>query len=174
MAPAQRCAAAPPLPSRTKGNEIMSIRESFTTAVKEAMKSGDKARLSVVRMIQAGLKDRDIEARGQGKGPIADAEILSMLQKMIKQAQESQDIAEKASRADLAEQARQEIAVLESFLPRQMSAEEMRAAIQDAIAQTGAAGMRDMGKVMAVLKDRHAGRMDFGRASPVVKELLGP
>jgi uncharacterized protein len=151
----------------------MSIRDSLSAAVKEAMKAGDKTRLSVVRMALAGLKDRDIEARGQGKEPISDADILSMLQKMIKQTQESRDIAEKAGRADLADAASAEIGVIETFLPQQMSAGEMRTAIEAAIAETGAAGMRDMGKVMAVLKERFSGQMDFGKAGPVVKELLG-
>jgi uncharacterized protein YqeY len=151
----------------------MSLRDSFTTSMKEAMKAGDKERLSTVRLIQAGLKDRDIEARGQGEGPISEAAILSMLQKMIKQAQESLDTAEKASRADLVAKARTEIDILSSFLPRQMDEAEMRAAVQAAIATTSAAGLRDMGKVMAELKAKHAGSMDFGRASPLVKELLG-
>lgn len=151
----------------------MSIRDSLSAAVKESMKAGDKTRLSVVRMAMAGLKDRDIEARGQGKEPISDADILSMLQKMIKQTQESRDIAVKAGRAELAEQASAEIAVLDSFLPAQMGPDEVRAAVAAAIAETGAAGMRDMGKVMAVLKQRFSGQMDFGKAGPVVKELLG-
>jgi hypothetical protein len=150
----------------------MSLRESFSTAVKDAMKSGDKARLSVVRMIQAGLKDRDIEARGAGKDPIPDGEILSMLQKMIKQAQESQDTAQKAGRSDLSEQAKAEIAVLASFLPRQMDEAETRAAIAAVVAETGAAGIKDMGKVMAALKERFAGQMDFGKAGPLVKQAL--
>ena len=150
----------------------MSLRETLSTAVKDSMKSGDKARLSVVRMIQAGLKDRDIEARGNGKGPIPDADILAMLQKMIKQAQESQEMAEKASRSDLSDQAKAEIGVLSSFLPRQMDEAETRAAIAAIIAETGAAGMKDMGKVIAVLKERFAGQMDFGKAGPVVKEVL--
>ena len=138
------------------------------------MKAGDKPRVSTVRMITAALKDRDIEARGVGKGPIADAEILSLLQKMIKQTQESLDIAEKAGRADLAEQAQR--ARSRSSAPscrRQMDAAETRAAVSAVIAETGASGVRDMGKVMAALKERHAGTMDFGKASPVVKELLG-
>jgi uncharacterized protein len=151
----------------------MSLRETFTATLKDAMKAGDKPRVSTVRMITAALKDRDIEARGAGKGPIPDAEISSLLQKMIKQTQEALDIAEKAGRSDLAEQARGEIAIIRSFLPRQMDAQETRAAVAEAIAETGAAGVRDMGKVMAALRERHAGSMDFGKASPLVKELLG-
>jgi uncharacterized protein len=151
----------------------MSMRETFTSAMKDAMKAGDKPRLSAVRMIQATLKDRDIEARGQGKEPISDAEILSVIQKMIKQAQETLDTTDKAGRADLAGQARTEIEILSSFLPQQMDPAQTRAAIAAVIADTGAAGIKDMGKVMATLKERHAGQMDFGRAGPVVKELLG-
>jgi uncharacterized protein YqeY len=151
----------------------MSLRETFTATLKDAMKAGDKPRVSTVRMITAALKDRDIEARGTGKGPIPDAEISSLLQKMIKQTQESLEIAEKAGRTDLAEQARGEIAIIRSFLPRQMNAQETRAAVAAAIAETGATGVRDMGKVMSALKERHAGTMDFGQASPLVKELLG-
>jgi uncharacterized protein len=151
----------------------MSLRETFTATLKDAMKSGDKPRVSTVRMITAALKDRDIEARGSGKEPIPDAEISSLLQKMIKQTQEALDIAEKAGRTDLADQARTEIAIIRSFLPRQMDAQETRAAVAAAIAETGASGVRDMGKVMSALKERHAGTMDFGQASPVVKELLG-
>src|SRR4051794_7912510 len=150
----------------------MSLRETLSTAVKDSMKSGDKARLSVVRMIQAGLKDRDIEARGLGKDPISDADILAMVQKMIKQAQESLEMAEKANRSDLADQARAEIGVLSSFLPRQMDEAETKAAIAAAVAETGAAGTKDMGKVIAVLKQRFAGQMDFGKASPLVKQAL--
>src|SRR5829696_2875806 len=114
----------------------MSLRETFTATLKDAMKAGDKPRVSTVRMITAALKDRDIEARGTGKGPIPDAEISSLLQKMIKQTQESLEIAEKAGRTDLAEQARGEIAIIRSFLPRQMNAQETRAAVAAAIAET--------------------------------------
>ena len=149
------------------------MRETFTETLKAAMRAGDKRRISTVRLIQAALKDRDIEARGQGKGPIPDAEISSLLQKMIKQTQESLDIAVKAGREDLAGQAREEIAILSEFLPRQMSEDEMRAAIKSAVAETGAAGVRDMGKVIGLLKERFAGQMDFGKASPLVKEALG-
>ena len=152
----------------------MSLRDDFNNAVKEAMKAGDKARLSVVRLITAALKDRDIAARGgEHDGRIPDGEILSMLQKMIKQAQESQETAVKAGRAELAAQAKAEIEIISSFLPRQMDAEETRAAIAAVVAEIGASGMKDMGKVMAALKERFAGRMDFSRTGPLVKEALG-
>ena len=148
------------------------MRELFTTAVKEAMKAGDKARVSALRLVQAALKDKDIELRGQGKGPATDEEVLALLQKMIKQRQESLSLYEGAGRQDLAEQERAEIAVIQGFLPQQMDEAETEAAIRAAIAETGAASMKDMGKVVGALRARYAGRMDFGRASAVVKGLL--
>lgn len=148
------------------------LRETFNQAVKDAMKAGDKRRLSVVRLITAALKDRDIEARGQGKGPVPDEEILGLLQKMTKQTQESLDTAEKAGRADLAEQAREEIAIIAGFLPQQMTEAEMRTAIGVAITEQSAGSVRDMGKVMAALKAEHAGRMDFTQASAMVRSML--
>ena len=151
----------------------MSLRDTFTANMKEAMKSGDKARLSVVRMIQAALKDKDIAARGgEHDGKIPEADILSMLQKMIKQAQESAETAVKAGREELVAQAKAEIDILSSFLPKQMDAGETRAAVAAVVAEIGAAGIKDMGKVMAALKERFAGQMDFGKAGPVVKEVL--
>lgn len=148
------------------------MRERFTEALKEAMKAGDKTRLGTVRMIQAKLKDKDIEARGAGKGPASDDEILSLLQKMIKERQESAAIYEKAGRAELAEQEKAEVAVIASFLPQQMDEAETRAAIEAAIAEAGAASVKDMGKVVGILKGKFAGRMDFGKASGLVKERL--
>jgi uncharacterized protein len=151
----------------------MSLRDVFTSAVKESMKSGDKARLSVVRMIQAGLKDRDIAARGgEHDGKIPESEILSMLQKMIKQAQETLETATKAGRTEMAENTKAEIETLSSFLPRQMDEAETKAAIAAIVTEIGAAGVKDMGKVMAVLKERFAGKMDFSKTSPLVKEAL--
>jgi uncharacterized protein len=152
----------------------MSLRDDFSNAVKEAMKAGDKPRLSVVRLITAALKDRDIAARGgEHDGRIPDSEILSMLQKMIKQAQESQETAVKADRPELVEQAKAEIEVISSFLPQQMDTAETKAAIAAVVAEIGAAGMKDMGKVMAALKERFAGKMDFSKTGPLVKEALG-
>ena len=148
------------------------MRERFTEALKEAMKAGDKTRLGTVRMIQAKLKDKDIEARGAGKGPASDDEILSLLQKMIKERQESAAIYEKAGRAELAEQEKAEVAVIASFLPQQMDEAATRAAIEAAIAEAGAASVKDMGKVVGILKGKFAGRMDFGKASGLVKERL--
>ncbi|MFB0492491.1 uncharacterized protein YqeY [Methylobacterium sp. OAE515] len=148
------------------------LRARFTTEMKEAMKAGDKGRLATVRMIQAALKDKDIEARGLGKEPASDEEILSLLQKMIKQRTESAAVYEQGGRPELAANERAEIAIIESFLPKQMDEAETQAAIEAAIAETGAAGPKDMGKVIAALKGQFAGRMDFGKASGLVKAAL--
>jgi uncharacterized protein len=151
----------------------MSLRDTFTASMKEAMKSGDKARLSVVRLIQAGLKDRDIAARGgEHDGKIPESEILSMLQKMIKQGQESLETAIKAGRDELVAQAKAEIEIISSFMPKQMGVDEVRAAVAAIVAEVGAASVKDMGKVMAALKERFAGQMDFGKAGAVVKDVL--
>jgi uncharacterized protein len=149
------------------------MRQRLSEALKEAMRAGDKRRISTVRLMSAALKDRDIEARGAGKGQATDDEILSLFQKMIKQRQESADIYAKAGRADLEAQEREEIVIINSFLPAQMDEAEMRAAITAAIAETGAASMKEMGKVVGALKAKYAGRMDFGKASGLVKGLLG-
>jgi uncharacterized protein YqeY len=148
------------------------MRERFTTEMKAAMKAGDKRKLATVRLIQAGLKDKDIEARGAGRGQASDEEILALLQKMIKQRQESIAIYDQNNRPELAQAEREEAEIIASFLPQQLDETEMRAAIEAAIAETGAASMKDMGKVVGVLRTRYAGRMDFGRASGTVKELL--
>lgn len=148
------------------------MRDTFTASLKEAMKAGDKRRVSTIRLIQAALKDKDIELRGQGKGPATDEEVLGLLQKMIKQRQESIAPYEGAGREDLAAQEREEAAIIQGFLPRQMDEAEMRAAVEQAIAETGAASMKDMGKVVGALRAAYAGRMDFGRASALVKGLL--
>jgi uncharacterized protein YqeY len=147
------------------------MREQFTTMMKEAMKAGDKRRLATVRMIQAALKDKDIEARGAGK-TISDDDILSLLQKMVKSRQESADIYAKAGRPELEQQEREEIAIISEFLPKQMSDDEVKAAIDAAVAETGAASMKDMGKVVAALKAKYTGQMDFAKASGLVKARL--
>jgi uncharacterized protein len=148
------------------------MRERFTQEMKDAMKAGDKRKLSTVRLIQAALKDKDIEARGAGKGQASEEEILGLLQKMIKQRQESAAIYEQAGRAELATQEREEAEIIASFLPKQMDEAETRQAIQAAVAETGAASMKDMGKVIGALRGKYAGRMDFAKASALVKELL--
>jgi uncharacterized protein len=148
------------------------MRERFTTEMKEAMKAGDKRKLGTVRLIQAALKDKDIEARGAGRGQASDEEILGLLQKMIKQRQESMVIYEENGRPELAQAEREEAEVIQSFLPKQMDEAEIRAAVEAAIAETGAASMKDMGKVVGALRGKHAGRMDFAKASGLVKEML--
>ena len=147
------------------------MREQFTTALKEAMKAGDKRRVATIRMVQAALKDKDIEARGLGKS-VGEEDILALLQKLVKSRQESYAIYEKAGRDDLATQEREEIEIILGFLPQQMGDEEVAAAIAAAIAETGAAGMKDMGKVVAALKAKYSGQMDFGKASGLVKAKL--
>jgi uncharacterized protein YqeY len=148
------------------------LRDDINNAVKEAMRAKDERKLSTLRMINATLKNSDIEARGQGKPPLSDADILGVLQKMIKQRQESVELYEKGGREELAAQERAEILVISSYLPQQMSESDVKSAIAAAIAETGAAGMKDMGKVIASLRAKYAGQMDFGKASGLVKAAL--
>lgn len=148
------------------------MRERLTAALKDAMRAGDKQRLSTVRLIQAALKDKDIEARGAGREQTSDDDILSLLQKLIKQRQESAKIYAEAGRAELAEQENAEAAIITSFLPAQLDEAETDAAIAAAITETGAAGVKDMGRVIALLKERFAGRLDFAKASGLVKAKL--
>ncbi|HYF56464.1 MAG TPA: GatB/YqeY domain-containing protein [Salinarimonas sp.] len=150
----------------------MSLRDRFTQDLKEAMKAGDKGRLGTVRLIQAALKEKDIEARGAGREAAGDEEIMGLLQKMVKQRQESAGIYEQNGRPELAATERAEIAVIQGYLPKQMDEAETRAAIEAAIAETGAASMKDMGKVVGALRGRYAGGMDFSKASALVKEML--
>lgn len=149
------------------------LRDQFTSDLKEAMKAGDKDRLGTIRLIQAALKDKDIEARGLAKGPLSDEDILQLLQKMVKQRQDSARMYVDGNRPELAAKEEAEIAVIAAYMPRQMDEAEAKAAIAAVIAETGASGMKDMGKVMGELKTRFAGQMDFGKASPLVKQLLG-
>jgi len=148
------------------------LRDDINSALRDAMKSADKRRVSTLRLINAAIKDRDIEARGQGKPALSDDDVLALMQKMIKQRQESLDIYEKAGRTDLVTQEREEIEIISGYLPRQMSEDEARGAIAAAISETGAAGMKDMGKVMGLLRQRHAGKLDIAKASPIVKAML--
>ena len=150
------------------------LRERFSEALKTSMKEKDQRTVSTVRMALAKLKERDIEARAKGnQSGVPDTEIQQMLQGMVKQRRESIELYEKGGRKELADQEREEIAVIERFLPQQMGEAEMEAAIRAAITSTGAAGPKDMGRVMAALKERHAGSMDFSKASPIAKRLLG-
>ena len=148
------------------------LREKINDAMKGAMKSQEKLKLSTLRLVNAAIKNADIEARTGGKGPLSDDDLLGLLQKMIKQRQESVELYDKGGRKELADQERGEIEIITGFLPQQMSEAEAKAAIAAVIKETGALGMRDMGKVMAALKERHAGKMDFGKASGLVKSLL--
>ena len=148
------------------------MREQFTEALKESMKAGEKRRVSTIRMITSALKDRDIEQRGQGKPPLTDEEILGLLQKMVKQRQESLAIYEQAGRTDLASQESEEIQILMGFMPAQLDEAAVKAAIADAIEASAASSVKDMGKVMAFLKERYAGQMDFAKASGTVKAML--
>ncbi|MFZ0070598.1 MAG: GatB/YqeY domain-containing protein [Xanthobacteraceae bacterium] len=148
------------------------LRDEINNALKGAMKARDERRVSTLRLVNSALKNADIEARGQNKGPLGDDELLALLAKMIKQRQESIDLYEKGGRAELAQQERDEIAIIAAYLPKQMSDAEVRTAIARAIADTSASSMKDMGKVIAALKARYAGQMDFGKVSPLVKELL--
>jgi len=136
------------------------------------MKAFDKRRVDTIRMIMAALKDKEIEARGQGK-TLSNEDILALLQKMTKSRKESQEIYEKAGRLDLSTQEAEEISVINSFLPQQLSGSEVEAAIAAAIAETGASSVKDMGKVVGALKAQFAGRMDFATASARVKAILG-
>jgi uncharacterized protein YqeY len=148
------------------------LRNQINEAVKDAMKSQDKLRLSTLRLVNAAIKNADIEARGAGKDPLDDGALLTLMQKMIKQREESVELYEKGGRNELAEQERGEIAVIAGFLPKQMAEAEMAAAIEAAIKETGAASMKDMGKVIGVLRGKYAGQMDFGKASGIVKGKL--
>jgi uncharacterized protein len=148
------------------------LRDEINASLKGAMKSQDKRRIATLRLVNAALKDRDIEARGRGLPALSDDEILGLLQKMIKQRQESLDIYEKAGRTDLATQEREEIEIITGYLPKQMSEDETRAAIAAVITEISASGVKDMGRVMTALKERFSGKMDFAKASGVAKGLL--
>ena len=149
------------------------MRETITAALKHATKAQDKRRISTLRLISAAIKDRDIAARTAGKSEATDAELLELLAKMIKQREESEKIYADAGRAELARQEAEEIVIIREFLPKQLSEAEMEKAVAVAIAEAGAASVKDMGKVMAALKARYAGQMDFAKASALVKAKLG-
>ncbi len=148
------------------------LRDDINNALKDAMKAKDERRVSTLRLVNSTFKNADIEARGQSKGPLGDAELLSLLQKMIKQRQESVELYEKGGRPELAQQERDEIAIIAAYLPKQMSEDDVKSAIAEAIGDTGAAGMKDMGKVIAALRAKYAGQMDFAKASALVKGAL--
>jgi uncharacterized protein YqeY len=149
------------------------IRDDIKAALVSAMKSGDKPRTATLRLVQSALKNRDIELRGSAAAPADDdALVAEVLQKMIKQRRESVALYEQGGRRELAEAESAEIEVIETFLPRQMSEEEAKAAIDAIVAETGASSVKDMGRVMAAVKERHAGQLDMSKASGMVKARL--
>ena len=148
------------------------LRDDINNAVKEAMKAKEERKLSTLRMVNSTIKNADIEARGQGKPPLSDEALLSVLQKMIKQRQEAVELYDKGGRAELAAGEREEIAIISAYLPKQMSEDEVKKAISAIVAETGAAGIKDMGKVIGALKTKYAGQMDFAKASGLVKAAL--
>jgi len=148
------------------------LRDDINKALTEAQKAKNERAVSTLRMVNSTLKNADIEARGQGKPPLGDSEVLPLLQKMIKQRQESVELYQKGGRADLVKQEQEEIAIISGYLPKQMSEGEMTAAIEAAIKDTGAAGMKDMGRVIGALRSKYAGQMDMAKASGMVKAKL--
>jgi uncharacterized protein YqeY len=149
------------------------LRDDINNAMKSAMKAQEKVKLSALRMVNAAIKNADIEARTAGKAALSDADLLALMQKLIKQRQEAAELYDKGGRPELAAQERSEIDVIASFLPQQLSEAEMREAIAVAIKESGAASLKDMGKVMALLKQSYSGKMDFSKASGLVKAALG-
>lgn len=151
----------------------MSLRQTLTDAMKDAMRAKDAPRLATVRMILAALKDKDIAARSEiSRDLLGDDEILGLLAKMIKQREESAAVYDQGGRPELAAKEREEIAVIRGFMPKQMDEAETKAAIAAVISETGAASIKDMGKVMGALKERYAGQMDFAKASAAIKGAL--
>ena len=148
------------------------LRDDINSALKDAMKAGDAKRVSTLRLVNSSIKNADIEARGQGKPPLSDGDLLGVLQKMIKQRQEAVELYDKGGRAELANQEREEIAIITAYLPKQKSEDDVKQAISAVIAETGAAGIKDMGKVIGALKAKYAGQMDFAKASGLVKAAL--
>ncbi|WP_224814114.1 GatB/YqeY domain-containing protein [Hasllibacter sp. MH4015] len=152
----------------------MGLRAKITEGIKTAMREKDTVRLSTLRLINAAVKDQDIAARAKGNADgVDDGEVLAILAKMVKQRQESARAYEEGGRLELAEQEQAEIVVIEDYLPRQLSDEEVGRAVDAAIVKTGASSIRDMGRVMGELKSQYAGQMDFGRVGPMVKDRLG-
>ena len=162
-----------PLQPYADAKAIAVLRDGINTALKEAMKSRDERRVSTLRMVNAAIKNADIEARGQGKEPLNEHDLLGLMQKMIKQRQEALELYEKGGRPELAQQEREEIEIISSYLPQQMSDVEAGAAISAILQEINAQSLKDMGRAMAALKERFAGKMDFSKASAKVKELLG-
>ena len=148
------------------------MRDELAKALTDAVKSKDKRRVCTLRLINAAIKDRDIANRGAGKDPVSEDDIRLILAKMVKQREESAQIYEEGNRLDLAEQEREEIEIIRSFLPKQLDETKVKTACQQVINEIGADGLRDMGKCMSTLKERFAGQMDFAKASGIVKDML--
>lgn len=148
------------------------MRDQINESLKVALKAQDKVRVGTLRLINAAIKDRDIAARGAGKDAVSDTEILEILTKMVKQRHESAKIYDEAGRTELAGQEREEIAIIEGFLPAQMDDTAIEAAVKEVIDEIGAESLKDMGRTMGALKQKYAGEMDFGKANKVVKSLL--
>jgi len=151
----------------------MTIRDKLQSALKDAMRAKEAERLSTLRLINAAIKDRDIAARGEGNDAVSDTDILSVLGRMVKQRQESARVYDEGGRPELASKERTEIRVVEEFLPRQLTEAEIGRAVDEAIAATGAASLRDMGRVMGELKSKYTGQMDFGAVGAILKARLG-
>jgi uncharacterized protein len=148
------------------------LREDINNALKGAMKAGEPRRVSTLRLVNATLKNADIEARGQGKPALTDDDVLGVLQKMIKQRHESVELYEKGGRPELAAQEREEITIISTYLPKQMTDQEIHDTIGALVKEVGATAMKDMGKVMAAIKERYAGKLDVAKASAAVKKML--
>jgi uncharacterized protein YqeY len=148
------------------------LRDDINNTLKDAMKARDERRVSTLRLMNAAIKDKDIEARGLGKPALSDEDLLAVFQKMVKQRQESAELYDKGGRQDLVDQEKAEIEIITAYLPKQMSEDEMKAAIAAAVQEAGAATIKDMGKVIGALKAKYTGQMDFAKASGLVKGLL--
>ena len=157
-----------------KVNAMAGLRDRINGDLKDAMKAGDRLKISTLRLVNAAIKDRDIQNRTAGPDAgVSDAQILEVMVKMVKQRQESHATYAQAGRKDLADQEKGEIDIIQGYMPQQLTEDAMKAEIAKVVTELGAKGMKDMGRVMAALKERHAGRMDFAKAGPVVKSLLG-
>jgi uncharacterized protein YqeY len=149
------------------------MRAEIDAALKTAMKAGDKRRVGTLRMMNAAIKDRDIAGRTSGASLTSDDELLTLFAKMIKQREESAKLYDDAGRAELAAQEREEIEIIRAYMPRQLADDDIRATAAAIVAELGATSVKDLGKVMAALKERYAGQMDFSKASQIAKGLLG-
>lgn len=148
------------------------MRDNLNESLKQAIKAQDKRRVGTLRLIMAAIKDRDIAARSSGRDAVSDADILEILAKMVKQRQESATTYEEAGRPELATQEREEIAIIQDFLPKQMDDDEVASAVKDVVEEINAESLKDMGRTMGVLKERYPGKMDFRKANQIVKEML--